>query len=294
MGGAVYHLLMAGIEGAWDLPTYEYTRDRVGESSTFKVEEKVKRLDASVIEEFKAFPALFAVEGNKRPWRVGHIRGIKVFGGRVQIQHEFDEGVPEIPFASIEPLLTKLHVEPFEIHRTHWAIKDKNLHDILEAAGLLDGFVRPAPGRIEGIRFKVALSFPGEVRDYVSAVGRELRKRLPSGTVFYDNDFKAQLAKPNLDTVLQRVYREQSDLVVVFLCAKYDEKPWCGIEWRAIRDIIMSKKDHAVMFMRSDNAEIPGVFPHDGYIDTNRHTPLEAASLILERVRLNDLDAAAS
>jgi hypothetical protein len=235
-----------------------------------------------------------AIEGTEHPWHVGQVRSIKQSGRNLQIQHEFDEAIPPIPYSRIGLILTKLHIEPFEIHRTHWAVKDKNLHDVLDAAGLLEGFARPAPGRVENLRFKVALSFPGEVRPYVAQVARELRRQLPPGVLFYDNDYKAQLAKPNLDTVLQRVYGKNSDLVVVFLCAKYDEKPWCGVEWRAIRDIIMAKKDHAVMFMRSDNAEIPGVFPHDGYIDTNRHTELEAASLILERVRLNDLDVTAT
>lgn len=53
----------------------------------------------------------------------------------------------------------------------------------------------------------------------------------------------------------------------------------------------MAKKDHTVMFMRSNKFKIVETFPHDGYIDINRHTPQETAGFILERVRLNDLDA---
>jgi hypothetical protein len=286
----VYSLLMAAMDGAWDMPTYELDRSRLGEYTTHKMEERLKTLDAKLIEELMSLPSLFAVEGTIHDWHVGHVSSVKIRGTRLVIQHEFDEAIAPIPYSRIKPLLKKLHIEPDEIHRTHWAIKDKSLHDVLEAAGLLDGYARPAPGRIEDLRFKVALSFPGEVRPYVEQVARELRRRLPPGLLFYDNDYKAQLAKPNLDKVLQLVYGKQSDLVVVFLCAKYDEKPWCGVEWRAIRNVIIGKNDHAVMFMRSDDAVIPGVFPHDGYIDINRHTEKEVASLILERVRLNDLD----
>ncbi len=285
----MYHLLVAGNAGAWDLPDYHYQRDRVGEYSTFRAEANLKSLSASAIEEFKIYPALFAYEGKDHPWRVGYIRSIKLRGGRVHVQYEFDSGIPEIPFSSIEPLMVKLHIELDEVYRTHWAVKDKDLFDILEAAGLFHSFVRPSVGRVEDMRFKVALSFPGEVRGYVSDVARELRNRLSSGTLFYDNDFQAQLAKPNLDTLLQRIYRENSELVVVFLCADYETKPWCGIEWRAIREIIIDKNDHAVMFMRFDNAKIQGVFSHDGYIDANRHTAAQVAAFILERVRLNNL-----
>lgn len=213
---------------AWDMPTYELDRSRLGEYTTHKMEERLKTLDTELLEELKALPALFAVEGTTHPWHMGHVRSVKLRGTRLVIQHEFDEAIPPISYSRIEPLLKKLHIESNEIHRTHWAIKDKNLLDVLDAAGLLESYARPAPGRIEDLRFKVTLSFPGELREYVIQVARELRKRLPDGAVFYDNGYKAQLAKPNLDKVLQGVYGKQSDLVVVFLCAKYDEKLCCG------------------------------------------------------------------
>ena len=102
-------------------------------------------------------------------------------------------------------------------------------------------------------------------------------------------DFTAQLARPNLDTLLQRIYLNNSDLVVVFLCAEYEQKEWCGLEWRAIRNIIKNKNDHAIMFMRLDRADVSGVFSIDGYVDLHEYTPLEAARMVVERVRLNDL-----
>jgi hypothetical protein len=73
---------------------------------------------------------------------------------------------------------------------------------------------------VEEMRFKVALTFPGERRSFVEAVAIELKKRLSVGSVFYDRDFTSQLARPNLDTMLQRIHLNNSDLVVVFLCAE--------------------------------------------------------------------------
>lgn len=171
-------------------------------------------------------------------------------------------------------------------------MKDEDLFDVLAKAGVASGTLvnqGNQPGRVEEIRFKVALSTPGENRDYVAKVADEVKRRLGAGTVFYDKDFTAQLARPNLDTLLQKIYLSNSDLVVVFVSSDYDRKQWCGIEWRAIRDIIKNKSDHALMFMRFDDTVIAGSFAIDGYVDLREHTPVEVARMIVERARLNDL-----
>ena len=109
----------------------------------------------------------------------------------------------------------------WEMNRTHWAIKDEDLLKVLATHGLIPANESGAPQRLEDMHFKVALSFPGEHRDYVEKVSTELQARLPARSVFYDRDFTAQLARPNLDTLLQPIYAENSDLVVVFLSENY-------------------------------------------------------------------------
>jgi hypothetical protein len=42
--------------------------------------------------------------------------------------------------------------------------------------------------------------------------------------------------------------------------------------------------------MRFDDTPVPGLFSHDGYIDLNDHSPIEAANFIIERVKLNEAD----
>lgn len=141
--------------------------------------------------------------------------------------------------------------------------------------------------KIQDIKFKVALSFPSEKRTYVSKVANALRPALNEDSVFYDFDYQSQLAIPNLDSLLQKIYRDNSELIVVFLCAEYAKKEWCGLEWRAIKDIIKAKDDERIMFVRFDDAQIDGVFSTDGYIDGNQHKAGRVAKLILERVNLN-------
>jgi hypothetical protein len=140
--------------------------------------------------------------------------------------------------------------------------------------------------KIQDIKFKVALSFLGQKRAYVSKVADALRSALEDDALFYDFDYQSQLAIPNLDSLLQKIYRENSELIVVFLSAEYANKEWCGLEWRAIRDIIKSKANERIMFVRFDNAQVDGVFSIDGYIDGNRNKTRQVAKFILERVKL--------
>lgn len=134
------------------------------------------------------------------------------------------------------------------------------------------------------IKFKVAMSFPGEKRLYVADVVNALRHLVSPDAIFYDYDYQAQLARPNLDIFLQDIYRNRSELIVVFLCAEYAQKQWCGLEWRAIRDIIKSKEDDRVMFVRFDDAPVDGVLSIDGYIDARSFGAHEVARFIVERL----------
>lgn len=141
--------------------------------------------------------------------------------------------------------------------------------------------------KVSEINFKVALSFPGEHRTYVSKVTDILRGVLGKDQVFYDYDYQSQLASPNLDTTLQEIYRNNSDLIVVFLCKEYAEKEWCGLEWRAVRDIIKSRDNDKVMFIRFDNEKIDGIFSIDGFIDANIFSEEKVAEFIMERIQLS-------
>lgn len=140
--------------------------------------------------------------------------------------------------------------------------------------------------KVDDIKFDVALSFPGEKRNYVSEVANILRENLDDDSLFYDFDYQSQLARPNIDILLQNIYRNNAKLIVVFLSKEYTQKEWCGLEWRAIRDIIKSKRDEQIMFVKFDDAQIDGLFGIDGYIDANIFTPKNVANFIMERIKL--------
>lgn len=143
--------------------------------------------------------------------------------------------------------------------------------------------------RLEDLRFLVALSFPGTCRGYVEQIAIRLRSTLGAERVFYDMDFQAQLARPNLDILLQKIYHDQSDLIVVFLSGDYDASEWCGLEWRVIRDIIKRKRADQVMFVRFDDAPVPGSLSIDGYIDARQHDAAAVSQFIIQRAALSPL-----
>ena len=134
--------------------------------------------------------------------------------------------------------------------------------------------------------FDVALSFPGETRHFVEPIAIELERALGPHAYFYDNNYRAQLARPSLDVLLQDLYRNRSKLVAIFLSSDYQRKEWCGVEFRAIKEILMGQDHRKIMFIRMDDGAVDGVFKTDGYIDGRKFSASEIAAFIQERVRL--------
>jgi hypothetical protein len=136
-------------------------------------------------------------------------------------------------------------------------------------------------------RFTVALSFPGEYRDYVSKVALILADKLGKLRVLYDKFHEAEFARPNLDIHLPELYRTQSDLIVIFLCSEYAKKRWCNLEWRFIRQLISTADEDRIMFLSFDEiGAIPeiGILSGDGYAFIGDRPPEEIAALILQRL----------
>ena len=119
-------------------------------------------------------------------------------------------------------------------------------------------------------------------------IASRLEQRLGPNACFYDFHYQAFLARPSLDTLLQGIYRN-ARLNVVFLSANYERKRWCsGIEFRAIREIISNREHDRVMFIRTGDGAVTGVFNTDGWIDSNAHSADDIAFFIEQRARVYD------
>jgi len=139
-------------------------------------------------------------------------------------------------------------------------------------------------------RFDVALSFPGEHRAFVEGVAARLSAVLGKEQVLYDKYYEAEFARINLNVYLPKLYRTQSELIVVFLCPEYQQKQWCKLEWRHIGSLIASIDEGKIMLFRygyeGDFSEL-GILPGDGTIDFKGRSPEDIADRIVERFKIN-------
>lgn len=287
----MYNLLVTGNDEAWSgEPWVVETARCVREYTDSEITKNYGDFTASQVEALRRFPCVFAYEaGCRKDPKFGILRDVVTRQGKVRIEYELVELDQFIKHDDIIDMQFELDISDWEMNRTHWAIKNVNLAKELSAKGVhLPRWARNEAKAVDitAQLFDVALSFPGEVRSYVESVAGELERLIGPDSYFYDNNYKAQLARPSLDTLLQDVFRNRARLIVVFLCAKYQEKEWCGMEFRAIREIIKEREHQRVMFIKMDEGIVDGVFSTDGYIDGRTHTPTELAGFIQERVSL--------
>ena len=134
-------------------------------------------------------------------------------------------------------------------------------------------------------RFTVAFSFAGETREkFVEPITQAVAKELTWKRVLYDRFHKGEFAMPDLDLHLQRLYHDESELIVVVLCGAYQQKMWTGLEWKAIRDVMHDRNPKSILFLKTDDGKVEGVFRSDAYVDLRETSNEEAVVLILERV----------
>ena len=287
----MYNLFVSSNDESWNGDPFILEIDRcVREYTDTEITEKYGELQQSDIEKIMRFPCIFAYEtGCKKDPKFGLIREIVKRQEKVKISYEIVDLDRFLTHSEIPEMLFDLDISDWEMNRTHWAIKDVNLSKELIAKGikLPQWIIRDSKAvNITTHQFEVALSFPGEIRTDIELIVAELERKIGPDSYFYDNNYKAQLARPSLDVLLQDIYRKRSKLIVVFLCEEYQEKEWCAIEFRAIREIIMERKNEKIMFIKMDNGNVDGVFKTDGYIDGRAHTPKEVAEFIKERIDL--------
>jgi TIR domain len=139
-------------------------------------------------------------------------------------------------------------------------------------------------------RFDIALSFPGEHRDFVEQVAGRLAATFGKERVLYDKYYEAEFARIDLDVYLPRLYRTQSELIVIFLCPEYAAKRWCNLEWRHMRQLIATVDASRIMLLRygysSDFVEL-GILPGDGTANFEGRPADEIAELIRQRFDFN-------
>ena len=287
----MYNLFVSANDEAWQGDHWQIEAFRcVNEYTDEAIIERFGALDEAAIDELKKLPCIFAYEAfNKLNPKFGLITDAAKRQGEVRVEYELIPVEPFLTAGTLSDVMFELDIGKWELNRTHWAVKDVNLPKELHRLGIeLPSWTRSVSKAVDisTHNFDVGLSFPGEVRGIVEEVAKNLEHLIGPNAYFYDANYVAQLARPSLDTFLQDIYRNRSKLIVVFISADYQNKNWCGVEFRAIRDIIAEREHQRIMFIRTDDGAVEGVFDTDGYIDARNFTPAQIAGFIKERAEL--------
>jgi len=285
----MYSLIVTADSDAWNGTVFEIEVGRsLREYIDQDIQEKFGSFSDSHIRKIKKLPCIFAYESglNRNP-KIGWIKSIQQRTRAIRLEYEIIETDNFLDWETLDGMLIELDISRWEMQRTHWTIKNVDLEKVLLRQGIaLPRLLQGKPKQIDISKhiFDVSLSFPGEIRPYVESVAKELERLVGPNSYFYDNNYLAQLARPSLDTLLIDIYSNRSKLIIVFLCAKYQEKDWCGLEFRAIREKILTKEFETIMYIKMDSGEVDGVLKTDGFIDGTKFTEKQIAKFIADRI----------
>lgn len=132
----MYNLLISFKDGVWEEGSFELELSRFLEYTIPEISEKLETLTQSNVKFLMSLPCLFAYEGEEKPYRVGTITKIKKRDTKIYIEFDLDKAVDPIPYDKIKSISKTLDIRDWEVNRTHWAVKDENLVEILERIGV--------------------------------------------------------------------------------------------------------------------------------------------------------------
>jgi hypothetical protein len=150
-------------------------------------------------------------------------------------------------------------------------------------------------------RFQIGLSFPGSLRDtLVREVAKILALRLMNNTledgqkhVLYDEFHCDEFNKPGLKDELPLYYRDNCEVVAVFLSAEYANRHWCGLEWEKIKDLASDPHGRGRIYLIWHGEQSETILKElgldrdrDGFKHVDNASPSEVATGILTRLGL--------
>ncbi|MBB4232177.1 TIR domain-containing protein [Rhizobium mongolense] len=146
----MYNLLVVGSEGYWDETTEKTLGfDRVLSYTSVRLKSHFLPLSDKTVKDICGLPTLFAYEfakrlpKNKEDWTapalVGKILSVKEQKQEVLITFEIDRTIKPISVEDILRVAGELDIDlpGGESYRTHWAIKDVDLIDVLRREDIL-------------------------------------------------------------------------------------------------------------------------------------------------------------
>lgn len=134
----MFNFLVTSQPGGWDKNFYEWEKGRILEYTEKTISDKLEKLSDKELNSMAALPCFFAYEAwNRLGMRVGRITKFVRRQSTVLIEFEFEPSIPEISYNSIEPYFQYFDIRKWEMNRTHWAVKEGDLLEMLRKTSLL-------------------------------------------------------------------------------------------------------------------------------------------------------------
>lgn len=129
----MYNLIVTAEEGAWDNDNYRISRSRFLEYTNEEIASKFRELNTENLDRLKEIPCIFAYEGTDSNIFIGFITQISAGNkyGDIKFSFHIDRGIRPINFSEILRYKNQLDIRDWEVNRTHWAIKDEDLIEVL-------------------------------------------------------------------------------------------------------------------------------------------------------------------
>jgi len=173
----MYNLLMTAGEDDWDSPTWSLSTGRYLEHTVQILRNRFEILSPDTVQQLKQMPALFAYEDFRdQPATVGRITEIQQLQHELRITLAIDPAVTPIPQAVLRTLYQDLDINTRNLEhcRTHWAIKDVDLVEVLVRANLINLPLLPPQPRPPKVFISYSWDSP-EHRQWVALLAGTLR-----------------------------------------------------------------------------------------------------------------------
>jgi len=139
----MFNVMVTAADNAWEEGAYTWDCTRILEYSSDDAKAIFHPLTSASLAEIVKLPTLFMYErGTEGTARVGTIKRVQQRGTEIRVIFEFEQSIPPLDIEQIQGLKWELALSEAEFTRTHWAVKDGSLVEILIEGGILE---RPAP-----------------------------------------------------------------------------------------------------------------------------------------------------
>lgn len=144
----MYNLLVHAAAGTWDKRAAVLDRPRFLEYTDQDIADSFEQLNARAIRKLTSMPTLFAYEEPvKASAHVGWIESIQVRQQNIRITFRMEPSFNPVRHKRMKDLEWELDIGKMELFRTHWAIKDVDLSQVLRHANLVrQSVILPAGG----------------------------------------------------------------------------------------------------------------------------------------------------